>query len=613
MERETSRLALHVQRWDEATEGAVRSLKNSRHIKVMDLGGDDHGYNREDIQDIFRTYKKNNPDATIGYRHYSESTDQKKGEENLSKHNQFTVDAIEATYDYNMEYLVDIIYTPYNEVFPYDGPRFNEYVNALSNMGEQIHSSGFKSAGGNWSVTTPHPIEVWGKIAPAMKYLDYVVLHGYSKPTLLEKEKELYPHESAIAWLKDNGIEIPQFILGEFGVDHALYTSPPDFSGWQRNMSEDQFASQLEHSNERLAQSKYLYVACVFGAGVKSPWESYGYSKNRRVIQAIDSLPKTLLTSKDYLDSVGEVMGDLVNHLSGNQHREWIPAGLIKVFTEWRNTDGNEWEVNTEDEAWAFHEHTIQLDMPKGLIVKMSASIEIMYGRKAHVPIGEDFAISKEKVPHPSSVMHMTTEDSKVMPDITIETASSITGIDRDTLEAFLLVESQGKRVDEMGYPTCRFEVAQWAKRNPSGWKEASKYFDGEESWGGNDDFVNLNGTWEAIHSGQPFRRSVIAFASTFGERDQAYACSSWGVAQIMGWHYEVLGYKSAMEMSQSFVCWDKQMLAFITILGYLGCSHALREGDIRGAIKMYNGSGQVNEYLKRFNEALNKIKQGEE
>ena len=610
MERETSRLAFHVQSWDSDTEAAVRSLRNSRHIKIMDLGGGE--YRQDIVQGIISEYRKNNPEATVGYRHYNEATDQRKGEENLSRHQQFTVDAIEAIHDHNMEYLVDIVYTPYNEVFPYDVGNFYMYVDALCSMGEQIRKSGFESAGGNWSVTTPHPVEVWEKIIPALEYLDYVVLHGYSKPTLLENEKELYPHESVIGWMRDNEIKPPSFILGEFGVDHALYTSPPNFKGWRHSLSGDEYSEQLKVSNNRLATSKYLYVACVFGAGAKEPWGSYGYSDDWRVIRAIDSIPDVANATAYTIEGLKN-SSKLQDNLALGHDRKWLPIGLIKGFTEWRNTDGNQWATNTRDEAWAFSDHAASLGMPSNLIVGMGVSIESIYGkrvnREALMKMSVDLAVNEEEVPHPSQVMHMTPQDAGVMPAITIEIASVITGVDLDNLGAFLMVESGGEYVDGMGYPTCRFEVAQWAKRNPDGWKEASRYFDGEESWDGGDDIVNISGSWEKIHQGQQFRRSVIAFASTFGDRNQAYACSSWGAAQIMGWHYEVLGYSTAMEMSQAFVCPDRQMLAFITILGYLGCSSALAAGDIRGAIKMYNGSGQVNEYLKRFYKALDKIK----
>ena len=291
---------------------------------------------------------------------------------------------------------------------------------------------------------------------------------------------------------------------------------------------------------------------------------------------------------------------------------------------------GNNWQDDSKLEAWAFAAHAYRMKMHSDPFHEMVNSICLEFGQNErpldnilNAPDDETFVREVNWESTSPETQHEDTSYSgdgeieevkavnpdiatppSAMPDITVAAASDITGIEEALLQSFLNVESGGNGLDLLsGYPTCRFEVRQWASRNPMGWREASKLFEGEETWQGGDDRVLMKGSWDMIHQGQMFIREVILFASTFGEEDQAFACSSWGAAQIMGWHHKVLGYDTAKDMANAFVDEQKQMLGFIMFLGYSGCAEMLRQDNLREAIKIYNGRGQVEYYLGKITE----------
>ena len=345
-----SRLALHVQRWNYEAEVAVSNLRNSRHIKIMDIGQE--SYRSGSVARILSEYKANNPSATVGYRYYNEDTDQSNGERNLDKHEKYTLDAIAQVRKHGMKDIVDIIYTPYNEVFPYDGPKFSEYLDALESMCKIIVAYGFDAAAGNWSVTAPHPLELWDRISDKLfppgyiPLAKYIVLHGYSQPDLLAHQNELYPHERVNQYLRSKGKNLPTFILGEFGVDHALYTSPPDYRGWRASMGEMEMARQLDGANDRLAGTPNLYAANLFGAGAKGEWITYDYTDCPLILKSISRIPEGTL-GIDEGTQLGIPRGEIgnltikVDSLPGGElsARPWLVTGVYGLFSEWRNTD----------------------------------------------------------------------------------------------------------------------------------------------------------------------------------------------------------------------------------------------------------------------------------
>ena len=569
-----TKLAFHVQEMTPAARTAVLRQRNAVHLKTMDVG---------DLETLYK-WKENNPGGKISFRRYNREADLAEGTSNIDRWREFCDRMLTHLRDHGAEDVVDICYSPFNEVAPYPSQRLNEYVDRLKEMGDYLRGSGYEVAAGNWSVTTPHPIESWRKISECFPHVDYIVLHGYSKPTLRDLEKELYPHEAAIDYLRANSLPVPRFILGEFGVDHAVYSNPVDFSGWQKSMSPVEYATQLIVADERLGQYDEVVAASVFNLDNNGKgWDTYKYASYPEILDVFSRRTKS---SSVVPAADKEPVNDV-------KVREWLPAVLESLFNQWRNTEGNTWPLYVDREQAEFWAHARALNVDVNQYP--NASPEMIKTVREGGSYGS------------SPLQQAMAHDTDATLDEMIPAAASQLRVSEKLLRAVIDIESGGIVLTPDGNPPCRFEVKQWARRNPDGWSEAQQYFRGEETWQGGDDQFLWNGSWHQVHGRQDFRRIVIAFAATYGVRDQAFQCSSWGFAQLMGWHYGMLGYESAEKMAYAFCDGRKQMDGFVKFLEATGAAQCLRVDDIEGFVRIYNGSGQIEHYSRLIRERIAK------
>lgn len=86
---------------------------------------------------------------------------------------------------------------------------------------------------------------------------------------------------------------------------------------------------------------------------------------------------------------------------------------------------------------------------------------------------------------------------------------------------------------------------------------------------------------------------------------DVAFECASYGMFQIMGFHYALLGYKSAYEMVQAFNQSESvQLDAFVKFIRRQGLDDELRELRFADFAYRYNGANyRANRYdIKMLN-----------
>ncbi|RYC69818.1 MULTISPECIES: N-acetylmuramidase family protein [Spirosoma] len=73
---------------------------------------------------------------------------------------------------------------------------------------------------------------------------------------------------------------------------------------------------------------------------------------------------------------------------------------------------------------------------------------------------------------------------------------------------------------------------------------------------------------------------------------DVAFECASYGMFQIMGFHYALLGYKSAYDLVQAFNQGEgTQLDAFVRYIQKQGLADALRERRLQAFADAYNGT----------------------
>ena len=106
---------------------------------------------------------------------------------------------------------------------------------------------------------------------------------------------------------------------------------------------------------------------------------------------------------------------------------------------------------------------------------------------------------------------------------------------------------------------------------------------------------------WRLVHSGSPADEWGALMASASVEPDIAYSCASYGVGQIMGWHYELLGFETVQDMvGQALKGHEEQFRQWKRLLERLGDGQLLplmRAQDWEGFAAIYNGPGQVKWY----------------
>lgn len=157
--------------------------------------------------------------------------------------------------------------------------------------------------------------------------------------------------------------------------------------------------------------------------------------------------------------------------------------------------------------------------------------------------------------------------------------AAASLGVDLPVIEAVASVESGMRSASEFGGAIRRFEPHVF-RRERGRWRE-----------------------W----LGMPSREREEAFRRAW-EEDRVRACeaTSWGLFQIMGFHAEAMGYRSAVEMAEAMSAGESYQLgAFVAFVREHGLDAALQAGDWEAFSLGFNGPGQPDVYAERLRGAI--------
>ena len=166
---------------------------------------------------------------------------------------------------------------------------------------------------------------------------------------------------------------------------------------------------------------------------------------------------------------------------------------------------------------------------------------------------------------------------------------------------AVLCVESSGKGFEQNNSDRMiiRFENHKfwkfWGKHNPQQFRQHFRYSSGKV-WRGHEWRSEPSGEWQSFHGRQINEWQIFEFARQLDE-DAAILSISMGAPQIMGFHFERIGYQSKVEMFDAFAgsiqgqinglfdFFSPRMLQYLKDLAF---------EDFAG---MYNGKGQKKVY----------------
>ncbi|WP_133468121.1 N-acetylmuramidase domain-containing protein [Paraglaciecola marina] len=186
-----------------------------------------------------------------------------------------------------------------------------------------------------------------------------------------------------------------------------------------------------------------------------------------------------------------------------------------------------------------------------------------------------------------------------------LESLSAKKELDVACALAVLCVESSGKGFEQNNSDRMiiRFENHKfwtyWGKYNPQQYRQHFRYSN-NKVWQGHEWRRDLTGEWVSFHGRQASEWQVFEFARQLDE-NAAMLSISMGAPQIMGFHYERIGYQSVVEMfdafSRNIQGQVNGLFDFFStrMLGYL------RDLSFEEFAGMYNGSGQKQVYGQKI------------
>ena len=182
-----------------------------------------------------------------------------------------------------------------------------------------------------------------------------------------------------------------------------------------------------------------------------------------------------------------------------------------------------------------------------------------------------------------------------------LESLSEEKRIDTACSVAVLCVESSGRGFDRNndGRMIVRFENHKfwkyWGKTDPSRFRDHFTYDPGKV-WTGHKWRSERSGEWQKFHGSQVREWEVLNFARSIDDT-AALLSISMGAPQIMGFHYERLGYRTVQEMFDEFAAdIGAQITGFFDFMS-TAMVQRLRRQDFTGFAALYNGSGQKEKY----------------
>jgi murein L,D-transpeptidase YcbB/YkuD len=177
------------------------------------------------------------------------------------------------------------------------------------------------------------------------------------------------------------------------------------------------------------------------------------------------------------------------------------------------------------------------------------------------------------------------------------QTAANKLGVPIAAVKAVAEVESNGVTNWPGGRPPILFE-AQWFS------KLTDHQFD--------DSHPGISSpTWNrALYKGGQAEYGRLEEAKALDEQ-AALQSASWGAFQVMGYHWEDLGYPNVEAFVEACQTAPGQLDAFIRYIQHNGLADAIRRQDWRAFAEGYNGSGAVDEYAPKIGAAYARFNGG--
>lgn len=194
-----------------------------------------------------------------------------------------------------------------------------------------------------------------------------------------------------------------------------------------------------------------------------------------------------------------------------------------------------------------------------------------------------------------------------------LEKLSDQKHIDVACAVAVLCVESSGKGFEpsNQGRVIIRFENHKfwkyWGSTNPDRFRQHFTYKKGEV-WKGHKWRKLPDEEWQTFHGSQRAEWKVLGFARSLDDA-AALMSISMGAPQIMGFHFQALGYRSPQEMFDAFTGGVSAQISGLFNFMSPAMVQRLQQRDFIGFARLYNGNGQKEKYGRWIKNHYNAFK----
>jgi len=197
----------------------------------------------------------------------------------------------------------------------------------------------------------------------------------------------------------------------------------------------------------------------------------------------------------------------------------------------------------------------------------------------------------------PFELRYVNTKAPAITP-ADIATAATTLGVSTAHIRMVRTVESGGKSYDDRGRPVILFEPHIFHRRTDGKFSPSSYSY---AAWGAKPYPKGYDARW-------------LQMAEAAGKNEAAaLESASWGLFQIMGFHWKALGYASADAFARAMVSSEAAQLGavvrFIQVNGLAGALRRCKPGDpesCKDFARGYNGGGYArNRYHIKMAEAL--------
>lgn len=201
------------------------------------------------------------------------------------------------------------------------------------------------------------------------------------------------------------------------------------------------------------------------------------------------------------------------------------------------------------------------------------------------------------KKPVPFELRYVNTK-APAITDADIAKAAAELNVSPAHIRMVRKVESGGKSFDDRGRPVILFEPHIFHRRTAGKWSPSDFSY---AAWRAKPYPAGFDGRWAQMGK------------AAAHDEGAALESASWGLFQIMGFHWKALGYASVQDMVQAMTASEAghldALVRFIQVNGLTGALRKCRPGDpdsCRDFARGYNGGGYAkNNYHAKMAKAL--------